>query len=163
MEFWIVGQIIIDVVLLLLFLYLIRTIKHLSSGNISGKTVGKLRELMEPLLRDAKKAANEFESQLKEKHRIIRKLNEHLDDRIISLNLLLNRAELYIEEFQEKDKKNPPKPHVVDQQKEIITLAQKGLDSEGIARELSISVGEVELVLDLKKKFLQMETENHLP
>lgn len=156
MEFWIVGQIVIDIVLLFLFIYLIWTIKRLGSGNLFDKTVGKLNEVMGPFLNDAEKTANEFDSQLKEKHRIIRKLNEHLDDRIISLNLLLNRAELHIAESQGKDKKTPPRPHVIDQQKEIVTLAQKGLDSEGIAKQLSISVGEVELVLDLKKKFLQM-------
>jgi hypothetical protein len=162
MEFWIVGQLVVDIVLLFLFVYLVRTINHRSSGNISDKTVGRLREVMEPVLRDAEKVAKKFESQLKTKQQTIRKLNEYLDDRTISLNLLLNRAELYLEESQEKDKKTAPKLHVVDQQKEIIALAQKGLDSEKIAKQLSISVGEVELVLDLKKKFLKMETEGFL-
>ena len=162
MEFWIVGQIIIDIVLLLLFFYLIRMTNSPRSVNVAANTVNKLTEAIEPLLRDAERAAAEFESQLKEKHRIIRKLNEYLDDRIISLNLLLNRSELYSEDLQEKNKTSQPKPHVVDQQKLILRLAQKGLDSESIAKKLSISVGEVELVLDLKKKFLQMETEDHL-
>jgi hypothetical protein len=160
MKFWIVGQIAIDIVLLLLFFYLIRIINSRYSVNISDNTVGKLTEVIEPLLRDAEKVATTFESQLQEKKRIIRKLNEHLDDRIISLNLLLNRADLYSVEHQEKDKTSHPKPHVVDQQKMIIHLAQKGLDHESIAKKLSISVGEVKLVLDLKKKFLQMESED---
>ncbi len=161
MEFWIVGQLVVDIVLLFLCVYLVRAIKHRSSGDIADKTVGRLREVMEPVLRDAEKVAKEFESQLKTKQQTIRKLNEYLDDRTISLNLLLNRAELYMEESQEKDKKTASKLHVVDQQKEIIALAQKGLDSEKIAKQLSISVGEVELVLNLKKKFLQMEIEDH--
>lgn len=163
MEFWLIGQIIIDILLLLLFLYLIKTIKSLNSEHVSDKTVGKLTEAMEPLLRDAEKVAEEFDSRLKEKHRLVRKLNESLDDRIISLNLLLNRAELYIEEFQGKNKGASFKPHVIDQQKEIILLAQKGLDPERIAKRISISIEEVELVLDLKKKFLQMEAGGHLP
>jgi DNA-binding NarL/FixJ family response regulator len=152
MEFWIVGQIIIDIVLLLLFFYLIRMTNSPRSVNISTNTVGKLTEAIEPLLRDAERVATAFESQLKEKHQIVRKLNEHLDDRILSLNLLLNRAELYNKEFHEQDKKSQPKSRVANQQKLIVRLAQQGLDSESIAKKLSISVGEVKLVLDLKKE-----------
>ena len=161
MEFWIFGQIIIDMVLLLLFFYLIRMTNSSRSVNVAADTVNKITEAIEPLLKDAERTAAAFESQLKEKHQIIRKLNEHLDDRIISLNLLLNRSELYNQDLQEKDKISEPKPHVVDQQKLITSLAQKGLGSENIAKKLSISVGEVELVLDLKKKFSQMETGDH--
>ena len=160
MPFWIVGQIIIDIVLVLLFLYLIRTTNSARSADISDNTVGKLTEVIGPFLKDAERVATAFESQLQEKNRIIRKLNEHLDDRIISLNLLLNRAELYIEELQEKDKTSQPKSHIVDRQKLIINLARQGLDSENIAKKLSISVGEVKLILDLKEKFSQKESNN---
>jgi DNA-binding NarL/FixJ family response regulator len=115
---------------------------------------------LEPLLKDAHKVGRQFEAQLKEKQEIARRLNEHLDSHIISLNLLLNRAELCLvsgENTPTPERKTTLRKDVYDLQQEIITLSEKGLSAEKIANRLGIAEGEVTLVLDLKKKFRDIE------
>lgn len=154
-EFWVVIQMVIDLVLVVLILYFLRNLKSGIPGNASKQAAGKIIGMLEPLLKDADSTAKAFETQLKEKNRLIHNLNERLDSRIISLNLLLNRTEAYL---SARSKSNPKgRGHVYDQQKAIIELFNKGHDVEAVARKLSMPKGEVELVVDLKKKFLKME------
>ncbi|MBF0118076.1 MAG: hypothetical protein HQK79_04520 [Desulfobacterales bacterium] len=107
-------------------------------------------ETIEPLLKEAQEVADTFEVQLKEKKNLIKELNESLEKRFISLNLLINRV----------DKRGTPSPqkqsNVYDQQEEILKLYKKGEDTEAIAKKLSMPKGEIELVIELKKKFLEM-------
>jgi hypothetical protein len=53
-------------------------------------------DLIEPLVKDSQSKAALFEKQIKDKHRIIKQLNDSLDSRIISVNLLLSRAEVIL-------------------------------------------------------------------
>jgi len=53
-------------------------------------------DLLDPLVKGSESAANAFAGQIKEKQRLIRELNETLDSRIISINLLLSRAEVVL-------------------------------------------------------------------
>ncbi|MFH1077616.1 MAG: hypothetical protein V1753_12455 [Pseudomonadota bacterium] len=147
MQAWIIAQLIVDFVLLAGFFVFIRQMAKKEARTTSNSVINKIDEMIVPLLKEAENVANRFDEQLREKQRIIWKLNEHLDERIISLNLLLNRTDLY----------DLSKSHVVDEQKSIVVLAGKGLDAESIATRLSISVGEVQLVLDLRKRFSEME------
>lgn len=154
-EFWVIIQIIVDLCLIVLFIIFVRQVKVL--GDRSGAFgTEHVTDTLEPVLRDAQKVAGQFEVQLKEKQNIVRRLNEHLDRRIISLNLLLNRAEASLaacgsEATRYKDK------DVCHLQQEIITLSEKGLSSEKIANRLRIAKGEVSLVLDLRKRFQEMD------
>jgi hypothetical protein len=154
-KFWIVIQMIIDLALGILILYFVRYLKSGLSGNASREAAGKLLGLLEPLLREADATAKAFEKQLKEKHRLIRNLNERLDSRIISLNLLLNRAERHLSDGSNASESTPP--HVYDQQEAIVDLLNRGYDTDTVAQKLSLPKGEVEMVFDLKKKFLKME------
>lgn len=118
----------------------------------------RVTDTLEPILKEAQELAGQFESQLKEKQRIVRSLNERLDSRIISLNLLMNRAETCLASSKDVSRERATShTDVYDLQQQIITLAEKGFDSERIANRLGISKGEVTLVLDLKKKFREME------
>ncbi len=128
-------------------------------------------DLLEPLMFDARKTAEQFDGQIREKKRLLKELNEALDNRIININLLLSRAQAQ----QEKLEKQPPPaapvmPRIspmpaaagggasmLDQQHQIIRMYDGGIDPDTIAQQLSIPKGEVELVIDLKKKFLEME------
>ena len=46
---------------------------------------------------------------------------------------------------------------VIDQQNQIIEMYYQNFDIDTIAQRLSIPKGEVQLVIDLKKKFVAME------
>ncbi len=156
-EFWVITQVAIDLCLIILFVIFLRQVKGACTGPKSGQ-IERVTRILEPALRDAQALAGQFEAQLKEKQRIVSSLNERLDSRIISLNLLLNRAETCLASCARVPGENVTAGREVsDLQQEIVTLAEKGLEAKEIASRLEISKGEVTLVLDLKKRFLEME------
>lgn len=156
-EFWVIMQVAIDLCLIILLIIFMRQVKAVSSRSKSSG-VEQVANTVEPVLREAQKVARQFEGQLKEKQHIVRGLNERLDSRIISLNLLMNRAEARLASSENVSGEKPTSHRdVYHLQQEIIALAENGFGPEQIADRLGISKGEVTLVLDLKKKFLEME------
>ena len=156
-EFWIVFQMLTILLLLVLLIYFIR---HSRTGVVEDENqsevpeaAGKVVELMEPLIKEAEKTARLFEIQIMEKKKLIRNLNEKLDSRIISLNLLLNRADAYLA----RNDDGIPADRISDTQEAILDLYEQGLSSQAISDKLSVSGQEVDLVISLKKKFVAME------
>jgi hypothetical protein len=107
--------------------------------------------MIEPLIKETETVAKSFEAQLKEKKVLIHRLNEDLDSRIISMNLLLNRAKAYMDG---ESGKSAATGQIYKQQEAILALYGQKYDVEAIAQKLSMPKGEVELVIDLKTKFL---------
>lgn len=171
-EIWILIQMLVISVLVAVLLYVVRQLKMIKSliskdteiSEVEDETVKTVSEkvlvLIEPLIFEAESAARDFESQIMEKKNLIRSLNERLDSRIISLNLLLNRADACLSA-------RSPIPGVEsfegaginDMQETILSLFSKGMDAEAIAEKISASRKEVDLVISLKRKFIAMEKE----
>jgi hypothetical protein len=149
----ILAQIGIDVIIVVVVIFLIRRLKSSHKGTSLDKAV----KLFEPILTDADKIAGRFKEQLEEKHILIKRLNEQLDKRIISLKVLLNRADLSLSRHRQKNGAYDEPAFLDSPKKEIIGLAEKGHRAEEIATSLSIPEGEVKLILDLKKKFSQID------
>ena len=154
-KFWVAFQMAIDLVLVLLIVYFLRYFRTGIPKDASDEAVKRVIGMLEPLLKEADTTATAFERQLKEKNRIIQQLNERLDSRIISLNLLLNRAETCqriggISEMQTHG-------DVYDQQKAIVDLFNSGHDVQAVASKLALPKREVEMVFNLKRKFLKIE------
>lgn len=158
-EFWVAFQMLTILLLLGLLVYFIRHTR--SARNESPgipESAGKVIELMEPLIREAESTARMFEEQIMEKKKLIRGLNDKLESRIISLNLLLNRAEACLSRSMDViDDDRIPADKISDTQEAILDLFRKGLSPQDISRELSVSGQEVALVISLKKKFIAME------
>jgi hypothetical protein len=148
---WIVFQLVIDFVLVVMILFFIRRMKSRLRQEAARETSLQLVEMIEPLIKETEAVANSFEAQLKEKKHLINRLNEDLDSRIISLNLLLNRAKAYMDD---ESGKPAATGQVYRQQEAILELYAQNYDTEAIAKKLSMPKGEVELVIDLKTKFL---------
>lgn len=155
-EFWVITQVAIDLCLIVLFVLFLRQVKAGGRRNLG--EIEQVTQILEPVLRDAQASAGRFEAQLREKQRLVSGLNERLDSRIISLNVLLNRAESCLVSCEKApgQKANCGR-ELSDLQEEIMTLAEQGLEAKDIAGRLDISKAEVTLVLDLKKRFLEME------
>jgi hypothetical protein len=149
-EFWLVLQLLLDLLLVGLGLHFIRSRRGALNNSPPKKAAERLMGLLEPLLVEADRTARAFDAQLQEKNRLIQQINERLDSRIISLNLLLNRADACGCGTSAKT------PHVYDQQEEIIALDRAGMDAETISSRLSLPRGEVDLVLDLHHKLLEV-------
>ncbi|WP_462267888.1 hypothetical protein [Desulfobacter sp.] len=189
-EFLVVLSLTIDLFLIFLLLLFIRRANRLQRsptpaqetdlGDIAAQTRKKAQvvamevltetsEIIEPILEASKDAAIEFERLVQEKQTLTRKLDQSLDSKIISINLLLSRANtLYTQlENQHNSLLNAlPKggsalfqqeTDVLDQQQRIIDLYYQKMDVDTIAERLSIPKGEVALVIDLKEKFIAME------
>lgn len=154
-ELWVIFQIVVDFILVVLILWLLKNMKFRLQQDISKDTSEKVMEMIEPLLTQANHIATTFGKQLKEKNHLIHKLNEKLDSRIISLNLLLNRTESLLGKGN-KDSESPS-IHAYDQQESILQMYVAGKSPSEIAKTLSLPKGEVALVLDLKKKLLTIQ------
>ncbi len=201
LEFLVAVLFIVDLFLiLLLFLFVKRVNKLgvsqaesiLSSRNYEAEEQAALNEtagetalasardvmaLLEPLVMESKEAALDFDELIHEKKKISKKLNDALDSRIISINLLLSRASVLQKSLEDQQRQfrhsqpdyPPPtvsphlpparEPDVLDQQNQIIDLYYQQMDVNTIAEQLSIPKGEVQLVIDLKEKFVAMEQE----
>lgn len=152
----------VDLVMVFLLIYFLRTLRVGSSREAVREAGTRIIRLLDPLLRDAESTAKSFEKQLKEKKRLIVQLNESLDSRIISLNLLLNRTDaMFNSDFRETV--STERKHVFDQQEAILEQFNKGHDAATAARELSLPKNEVDMVYDLKQKFLELERDDPQP
>lgn len=184
MEFWMVILFGIDFFLVIFLFVLVKKMNHLDLGQPldpgaddentdaerASRSAADIVGLLEPLVQESRTVAIRFDEQVKEKKRLVRELNDALDSRIISINLLLSRADALQKKLEEKQALSnhsfslpkgvnihPSSSGVVDQQNQIIEMYRQNLDMDTIAQRLSVPKGEVQLVIDLKKKFMAME------
>ena len=190
LKFWIGVLFVIDLVFILLFLVFVRRLGQkqakldaVKSGRSAEEIDGAARReeavksaediigMLEPLVLESRKAAESFERQIRDKKNLIKNINDSLDSRIISLNLLMSRAESVKDKLENRRidaSSDPFRPgarnfvhnnpgDVFDQQNSIVDLYNRGFDAEAIADRLSMPRGEVKLVIDLKEKFKAME------
>lgn len=150
-NFWMLFQLIVDFFLVGLIIFLIKRMKSGLLKEAAKETSLQLMGMIEPLIKETETVAKAFEAQLKEKKHIVNRLNEELDSRIISLNMLLNRAKACTDD---NSGKVAATGQVYKQQEAILKLYAEKYDPETIAKKLSMPKGEVELVIDLKTKFL---------
>ncbi len=152
-EFWVIFQISVLLFLLLFFWHFIKNYGRSEERHESPiEPAEKIMSLLEPLLEEAETSARIFESQILEKKHLIQNLNEKLDNRIISLTLLLNRADAAIAKTPEGHEQFD----IADTQDAILKLYNDGCHVSDISKKLSVTEQEVDLVVGLKKKFLAM-------
>ncbi len=152
-QYWVVFQMVLDLFLVVLILVFIRSYKSGLKKEAARETAGEVIRLIEPLLKEAHATAETFAQQLKEKARLVESINESLDNRIISLNLLLNRAAAVKDGADAAGADSSALHHIYDQQESILALYRDDVSSEDIAKQLGLPRGEVDLVIDLKRKF----------
>jgi DNA-binding NarL/FixJ family response regulator len=147
---WVVLQMMISLMLVGVVWAMVRHVKTVLWKEVSRDVVRQILGKLEPLLDASRSTAMAFERQLEEKRQLIADLNQTIDSRIAKLTLLLNRADIRLsEDFQ------GAMPSRTDRQPDVWKLFRQGLDAEAIANQLSIPRGEVELMIDLKKKALK--------
>lgn len=186
LEFLVAVLFIVDLFLFFLLFLIIKRVNHFTAVQTETPAISleedsqahanalasasEVLSLLEPLVKESESAAREFDSLIREKKKITKDLNDALDSRIISINLLLSRAgtlQRQMEEQQSRLRRSldhlpvqpqvKREPDVIDQQNQIIELYRNNTDVDTIAEQLSIPKGEVQLVVDLKEKFMAME------
>ncbi|MGD2028817.1 MAG: hypothetical protein PVG86_02675 [Desulfobacterales bacterium] len=142
----ILTQMAIDVVIIIVFIVLIKKIRFFKRDS----SLNKGLKLYESMLTDARRISEQFKEQLEEKKHVIKIMNQHLEKRITSLNVMLNRTDALL--FHNKQYDNMDSISFDTQEKEILKLEKQGHSSAQIADILSIPREKVMLVLDIKKK-----------
>jgi hypothetical protein len=184
-EFWVAILFFINFSLVLFVFMLIRKMngfltaqafqgafeKEREENDPVSDTASDIMDMLEPLVKDSREAAIQFDEQIKDKKRLIKSLNDALDSRIININLLLSRADAMQKKIEERQAESGriledlsrdgavevSAGTMENQQHQILKMYHQNYDIDTIAQELSIPRGEVQLVVDLKKKFLEME------
>ena len=184
LEFWMTFQLFFDLILVVLIIRAFKSVGKTMNiqmpdlENTAKEAVEQMIATIEPVLKEAEKKSKAFSEQISEKNERIIAINESLDKRMISLNLILSKIEKVLNTPPERiddlysasekaqrtaARRTPPAPaqdfaadvdkeEGYNQKEAIIALSEKGLDADTIARKLSLPKGEVELVLELRKK-----------
>lgn len=150
MKWWVVLQMMINLMLVGVLFAVVRHVKTVLWKEVSRDVVRHVLGRLEPLLEASRSTAMQFERQLEEKRKLILELNETIDSRITRLTLMLNRADVRLSAGSQAFS-----PSRADRQSDVWNLFRQGLEVEAIANQLSIPRGEVELMIDLKKKALK--------
>jgi hypothetical protein len=146
LKFLILTQMGIDVVIIIVFILLIKKTGFFKKDSSLNKSL----KLYESMLSDASRISEQFKDQLEEKKQMIKMINQHLEERIKSLNIILNKSDSLL--FQNRQHDVMDSGSFDYQKKEILELEKKGHSSEQIADILSIPREKVMLVLDIKNK-----------
>lgn len=148
-------QLSIDFAIFVVFIFLIRRLRLLDKGSSS---LNSKLKMYESFLTDADNISVKFKGMLQEKKDIIKKLNEQLENRIKSLNTLLNRTDALLFKHRQSNQDSHVQASLKNHTTKIIELAKEGFDLDYIAESLVIPKEEVMLVLDLKKKISQLDS-----
>lgn len=136
----------IDVVIIIVFIILIKKTGFFKKDSSLNKSL----KLYESMLSDASRTSEQFKKQLDEKKHMIKMINQNMEERITSLNVMLNRTDALL--FHNRQYDNMDMGSFDKQKKEILKLEKQGHTSEQIADILSIPRETVMLVMDIKKK-----------
>jgi hypothetical protein len=154
-KFIVFALIAFDILIVAAIVFLIKRVKTPSPAPSFDKALS----MIENLIKEADETERRFGLQMKEKRRLITQLNQQLDKRIISLNILFNRADLLATASPGGTGSSSTSASATDtvdkQQAQIVSLARKGHKAAEIAQKLSIPKGEVQLVLNLKRQLTE--------
>lgn len=121
------------------------------------EAVQKAAEVLESLLADSGKMAEQWTQQLEAKQELMKRLNAQLDDRLSGVTALCTRAESLLQTGRLQPSR--PAAALTGQEKQIIALSRTGLGNEEIAGRLSLPREEVDLVVGLDKKLSRLGAE----
>lgn len=145
---------------IIFFIYIIMLTKKLKQNKNNASLDNEI-DLFESLIRDSNDMAGKFSDQLKDKKKLIVKLNEKLDKRISSLRILLNRSDILLSESYKRKKADIPYDNKKQGSRyhDILKLAKDGKQIKEISRILSVPHGEVLLTLNMNREDAMMSEE----
>jgi DNA-binding NarL/FixJ family response regulator len=144
----IAGQIAIDIILLVVFLWVIRAYRGRPAPNVPNET--SIRE-SEKILAEIHQISRDLDENLEEKKLLSRNLLGELEKKLKQAEERAAQLSRLIQDSRQIMKTSGDTSHETGQTRSsVFALLEKGLSKEEIARHLGISVGEIELLLKLR-------------
>lgn len=150
------ALVLLDALLLVAFVIFIARLRRVWGTVRSIEDIEKLLVPIQDFLDAAGRTGAEMEQNLAERRRIMSRLLAGLDEKAAELRQLITAAEAAgtgrapapVTAAAASERPSLPTSH-----QRVLDLAEQGRDVEQIAAELAIPRGEVQLILDLNRKF----------
>ncbi len=140
-----VAQIGLDVLLFALVMVLIaRRPQGVKGGD-------ELVHTLERIVTDTRTLSDEFERNLRERREVIQHILDGLDRRLDEAKEIHDKLAALQLSKPEREKDRTLPPGNTGDHRLVVTLAQKGLSAQAIAKKLRKPIGEVELILNLQR------------
>jgi hypothetical protein len=143
-------QIIVDVAFFVIILVLLRQLNRRMAKKPAGgdnATIGEFRKLMT----DSQNSADLFLRAVQESEEKLNKLARQLDSREKRIVILIEKAESLIQKLAPVRDGAESAGSVEGKYSQIIQMTREGLSREDIAKRLDITMGEINLILELEE------------
>lgn len=143
-------QIIIDIVFFVVILLLLRQLNKRMARNPredDAATVGELKKLMT----DSQDSTDLFLRTVQESEERLNKLARQLDNKEKRIVILIEKAESLIQKMASEQAKTESAESDGEKYARIIRMVQEGLSREEVARRLGVTMGEIDLVVELEQ------------
>jgi hypothetical protein len=148
-QFWIIGQIIIDVIMVALLFWFARLQFR---KQPPWQEFEKVMEKSETILSEMEQLGQTLEKNLAEKKNLSRHILEQLDQGLVRAQRSYEQIQtVLLETTNQRNDQTSPAQANERTVSSIKTLLAKGLSKEEIAQHLGISVSEIELMIKLKR------------
>ena len=110
----------------------------------------EVTQSLDKIMAETKAIAQELDANMQERHKLIQQVVTRLDQRLDEARELCQKLDTFTKEYQAASSTSSTSPRNSGQ-REILRLARLGLDPDAISQRLQKPLGEVELVLSLKR------------
>jgi hypothetical protein len=143
-------QIIIDIAFFVVILFLLRQLsKRVARNPMEGDdaAVGELKKLMT----ESQDSADLFLRTVQESEERLNKLARQLDNKEKRIVILIEKAESLIQEMASQQTKAESGGSDGEKYEQIIRMVQEGLSREDVVKRLGVTIGEIDLVVELEQ------------
>ncbi len=147
---WVIGQTAIEVIIIFLLLWFIKS--HLAMRK-KNTDLSAVFEKPEQILAEMRELTRQLDKNLEEKKEISNKMLGQLDDILDKADRTYNQLQGIIKEYSSRPVNSyNPEQDSRRVRTSVNDLLKKGLSKQEIARQLGISVGEIELLVKLQNR-----------
>ncbi|TRZ49998.1 DUF2802 domain-containing protein [bacterium] len=143
-------QIIIDIAFFVVIMLLLRQLNKRMASNLTGGDGATVEELKK-LITDSQDYTNLFLRAVQESEERLNKLARQLDNREKRIVILIEKAESLIQKLASQQASAESVGSGGEKSEQIIRMVQEGLSREEVAKRLGVTMGEINLVVELEE------------
>ncbi len=147
---WVIGQTAIEIIIIVLLLWFIKS--HLAMRK-KNADLSAVFEKPEQILAEMRELTRQLDKNLEEKKEISHKMLGQLDEILDKADQTYNQLQSIIKEYSSRPVNSCNSENDTRRVRTSVNdLLKKGLTKQEIARQLGISVGEIELLIKLQSR-----------